>query len=150
MTYDEWLLLIKRLEKSSNKEDVERFINEPTNENLGELLRPKIKTMIYNRLYNTINNLIDNLSFAFESEEELDLYMVNFKKSINQTRQLVNCNQLIDPDKIELNVKIKVEINKTYDILIDESVKDRDDGVLESIINKNRIKWSDENELSGS
>jgi len=150
MTYDDWLLIIKKLEKSTNKEDVEKFNNEPLNENLSELLRPKIKSMIYNRLYNTINNLIDNLENAFESEEELDLYMVNFKKSINQTKELIKCNQLLDPDKVELDLKIKLETNKTYDILITESKKDRDDGVLESIINRNRIKWSDENELPGS
>lgn len=150
MTYDEWLGLIKKLENSTNKEDVEKFNNEPINNNINELLRPKIKVMILNRLYKTIDNLIDSLDDAFSSEEDLDLYMVNFKKSINQTKELINCNQLLHPDKTELNFKLKAETNKTYDILATEASKDRDDGVLESIINRNRIKWSDENELPGS
>ena len=55
MNYNEWLELLETLKKSSKIEYVEKFKNEPLNENLKEMLKPKIKEMIDQRFNRSIS-----------------------------------------------------------------------------------------------
>ena len=149
MKYDEWLDLLKRLEKTSHKEDIDKFLSEPLNENINYLLAPKIKDMIIEKFNNSINRIIKDLETIFSDENELDLALVTFKKDIKIIYSLINNNQLKSEDRNYLKSSIKEGIENAYNTLYESSLDADDNGTFSSIVNNNRIKWSDNNELSG-
>ena len=150
MTYNEWLELLDILKKSSKREYMDKLINEPTNNNIQDALSPKIKDMIYERFRTSIQNIIKNLEMMFEDVDLFDMEMVNFRKNIKLTMELINNNNLYVHDRIQIEKNLKEEVEETYKILEKEAIKSDDDGVLYNIIKNNRIKWSDNNELQGS
>ena len=149
MKYDEWLDLLKRLEKTSHKEDIDKFLSEPLNENINYLLAPKIKDTIIEKFNNSINRIIKDLETIFSDENELDLALVTFKKDIKIIYSLINNNQLKSEDRNYLKSSIKEGIENAYNTLYESSLDADDNGTFSSIVNNNRIKWSDNNELSG-
>ena len=149
MKYDEWLILLKRLEKTSNQEDINKIINEPYNDNINALLKPKIRDMIITKCNHSIDLIVEGLETIFTDENELDLALVTLKKNVKVIDQLINNNQFQLEDKQKLRKQIRDGIDRAYDVLYEAAFDASDDGVYNSIIKKNRIKWSDENELSG-
>ncbi len=150
MTYDEWLALLKRIEKSSSKEDIEAFINEPANENLKPYLVPKLKDAIIDKFNYNIGKIIDSLETIFIDEEELDLPLVTFKKAVKTVMQLIDNNQLSEAEKTNLRNEIIKGTEDSFNALEKSAAlqADTDNGVSLSIIKRNRIKWSDDsNEL---
>ena len=150
MTYEQWLELLKKLEKTSHQEDIDLFKNEPYNENINPLLVPKIKDMLIEKFNRYINYMISDLETIFSDENELDLALVTMKKNVKVILSLVENNQLKPEDKKELIDKIKGGCDGIYKSLYNAALEASDDGVFNSIINRNRIKWSDENELPGN
>ncbi len=149
MKYDEWLILLKKLEKTSNQEDINKIINEPYNDNINALLKPKIRDMIITKCNHSIDLIVEGLETIFTDENELDLALVTLKKNVKVIDQLINNNQFQLEDKQKLRKQIRDGIDRAYDVLYEAAFDASDDGVYNSIIKKNRIKWSDENELSG-
>jgi len=149
MKYDEWLILLKKLEKTSNQEDINKINNEPYNDNINALLKPKIRDMIITKCNHSIDLIVEGLETIFTDENELDLALVTLKKNVKVIDQLINNNQFQLEDKQKLRKQIRDGIDRAYDVLYEAAFDASDDGVYNSIIKKNRIKWSDENELSG-
>ena len=149
MKYDEWLVLLKKLEKTSNQEDINKIMNEPYNDNINALLKPKIRDMIITKCNHSIDLIVKGLETIFTDENELDLALVTLKKNVKVIEQLINNNQFQLEDKQKLRKQIRDGIDRAYDVLYEAAFDASDDGVYNSIIKKNRIKWSDENELSG-
>jgi len=148
MTYDEWLALLKKIEKSSSKEDIEKIINEPRNENIKNNLVPKLRDAIIDKFNYNITKIIDSLETIFADEEELDLSLVTFKKAVKTVLTLIDNNQFNEEEKRMLKEKIKKGIEDSFDALEKTALYQDDDGISYSIIKRNRIKWSDDsNEL---
>ena len=147
MTYDEWLTLIKKLETASHKEDIEKLKNEPLNENLNYLLVPKIKDMIITKFNRGIDRIIKSLDEIFSDENELDLALVTFKKNLNIVLSLIDNKQLNEETKALLKTSIKEGTEGAYKSLYEAAFDADEEGVYNSIIYNNRVKWSDNNEL---
>lgn len=143
MTYKEWTEILDILKTTSKKEYLNKFLNEPTNNNIIEFISPRIKNMLYDRMSHAINTIIKNLDMIFEDENLLDMELVNFRKNVITTYSLIESKNLLDPDKVELRINIKKQANETYDILEKEALNYEDDGILYTTIKNNRIKWSD-------
>ena len=62
---------------------------------------------------------------------------------------MINNNQLKSEDRNYLKSSIKEGIENAYNTLYESSLDADDNGTFSSIVNNNRIKWSDNNELSG-
>ena len=150
MTYDQWLELLKRLERTSHQEDINLFKNEPYNDNINSLLAPKIKNMLIDKFNRYINYMISDLETIFSDENELDLALVTLKKNVKVIIDLIENNQLNPEQKKEIKDKIKDGCDGIYKSLYNAAFEASDDGVYNSIIKRNRIKWSDENELPGN
>ncbi len=147
MTYDEWLNLLKRLETTSHIEDIEKFKNEPLNENLNYLLVPKIKDMIITKFNKGIDRIIRDLDEIFSDENELDLSLVTFKKNLKVVLSLIDNNQIDEQTKSSLKRSIQDGTDGAYKSLYDAAIDADEDGIYKSIIYKNRVNWSDNNEL---
>ena len=105
--------------------------------------------MIITKCNHSIDLIVEGLETIFTDENELDLALVTLKKNVKVIDQLINNNQFQLEDKQKLRKQIRDGIDRAYDVLYEAAVDASDDGVYNSIIKKNRIKWSDENELSG-
>lgn len=143
MTYDEWLELLKRLEKISYEEDIKKLTNEPKNENINKLLVPKIRDMIIEKFNRNINRIIHELEIIFSDENELDLALVTFKKNLKVIFTLINNNQFTEEEKEHVRKEIIDGTENAYKVLYEAAFDASEDGAFNSIINKNRIKWSD-------
>jgi len=147
MNYQEWLDAIETL-RVSNKDDlIKRIAEEPENPNISNLLAPKLDQLIKDRFQKSINKIIGSLETMFEDENNLDLDLLNFKKEVLKTKELLENKQMTEDHKQILNDMIKRECDNVYNILIKEADRDDDTGVLSMVIKNNRIKWSDNNEL---
>ena len=147
MNYQEWLDVIETL-RVSNKDDlIKRIAEEPENPNISNLLAPKLDQLIKDRFQKSINKIIGSLETMFEDENNLDLDLLNFKKEVLKTKELLENKQMTEDHKQILNDMIKRECDNVYNILIKEADRDDDTGVLSMVIKNNRIKWSDNNEL---
>ena len=147
MTYEAWLELLKRLEHTSHQEDIDLLKNEPYNENIYPLLVPKIKNMLIEKFNRYINYMISDLETIFSDENELDLALVTLKKNVNVIISLIDNKQFKSEDKEEITRKVRSGCDGIYKSLYEAAFDASDDGVYNSIIKRNRIKWSDENEL---
>ena len=123
MTYSEWLELLDILKKSSKREYMDKLINEPINSNIQDVLSPKIKDIIYERFRTSIQNIIKNLEMMFEDVDLFDMEMVNFRKNIKLTMELINCKNLYVHDRIQIEKNLKDEVEETYKILENEALK---------------------------
>ena len=143
MTYDEWLATLKRLEKNSFTEDVLKVTSEPTNENLKSFIVPKLLACLRTKFNYSVSKIKENLDLLYEDENELDLELVNFKKSITTIISLLNNKQLSQKEMIDNYNKLKEDTDEVYEILLKQADRNDDTGVTSSIIKRNRIKWSD-------
>ena len=147
MNYNEWLELLDILTKSSDNNYIEKVLNEPLNPNLIDKIKPKIINMIHERLAYLVKNITINLDEIFNDKYMLDIELVNFRKSIIQTLNLINNNYLTEAEKRNLITKLNEDIDKVYTILEKEALISDETGELLSIVKNNRIKRNDENEL---
>ncbi len=147
MSYEEWL---NRIEALSNKNDyniLKELETVPYNANLEELLTPKLSDLVTKKLTKSINSIVKSLELIYKDPNELDICMIEFKKNIQFIYKLINIKQLKPEKQKEMRANLKIETDKTYDILEKEAVKIDNLGIFQMVIRNNRIKWSDNNEL---
>jgi hypothetical protein len=147
MSYEEWL---NRIEALSNKNDyniLKELETAPYNANLEELLTPKLSDLVTKKLTKSINSIVKSLELIYKDPNELDICMIEFKKNIQFIYKLINIKQLKPEKQKEMRANLKIETDKTYDILEKEAVKIDNVGIFQMVIRNNRIKWSDNNEL---
>ena len=143
MNYEEYISIIDQL---MNKSDVvlkDKLLDSIIDSNLYSMIEPKLEQLIKYRFQISINKMVKNLEFMFSDINNLDQYLVNFKKEIKFIYELTNINTISENKKNELKKMLKVETEKVYDILIDKANKVDITGVLSMTIKNNRIKWSD-------
>lgn len=148
MNYEEWLNAIETLKKGNiDKTLLETLQNTEINENINTMLVPKLIELIKARFSISINKIIKNLSEIFSDINYLDMALVNFKKEINYILELIKLKQIPAAEKIELRKEIVDGVNETYRILTEEAINVDSKGTYAQIIEYNKIKWSDNNEL---
>jgi hypothetical protein len=147
MNYNEWLDAIEKLKKYNDQELKEKLLNEITYGNMNILLEPKLINMIEEKYIAITNSIIKELEIMFQNEMELDFHMSSFKKNMKFLDDLTYLKPIsIDKGK-ELRNRLKKENNEIYDILINSAIERDSVGKLAMIIENNKYKWSDENEL---
>lgn len=148
MNYEEWLNIIGTLKKgSTDKTLLEKMQNAEINENINNMLIPKLIELIKARFTISINKIINNLGEIFSDINYLDMTLVNFKKEINYIKELIELKQIPANQKIEISNEIIQGVNDTYKILNNEAINIDSKGTYAQIIEYNKIKWSDNNEL---
>lgn len=148
MNYEEWLNAIETLKKGNiDKALLETLQNTEINENINIMLIPKLIELIKTRFSISINKIIKNLSEIFSDINYLDMALVNFKKEINYILELIKLKQIPADEKTELRKEIIAGVNETYRILTEEAINVDSKGTYTQIIDYNKIKWSDNNEL---
>lgn len=148
MNYEEWLNIIDTLKKgSTDKTLLEKMQNAEINENINNMLIPKLIELIKARFTISINKIINNLGEIFSDINYLDMTLVNFKKEINYIKELIELKQIPVNQKIEISNEIIQGVNDTYKILNNEAINIDPKGTYAQIIEYNKIKWSDNNEL---
>lgn len=148
MNYEEWLNAIETLKKGNiDKALLETLQNTEINENINIMLIPKLIELIKTRFSISINKIIKNLSEIFSDINYLDMALVNFKKEINYILELIKLKQIPADEKTELRKEIIAGVNETYRILTEEAINVDSKGTYAQIIEYNKIKWSDNNEL---
>lgn len=148
MNYEEWLNIIGTLKKgSTDKTLLEKMQNAEINENINNMLIPKLIELIKARFTISINKIINNLGEIFSDINYLDMTLVNFKKEINYIKELIELKQIPANQKIEISNEIIQGVNGTYKILNNEAINIDSKGTYAQIIEYNKIKWSDNNEL---
>lgn len=144
MQYEEWLNILEELKTSStNIDTLKRMQNADVNPNFNNMLVPKLEELIRTKFNYSIEKIIKNLGDIFSDINYLDLTLLNFKKEINYVIELSKLKQLPPEKQIEIQIVLKTETNKVYDILCTEADKIDYTGSTSIIIKNNRIKWSE-------
>lgn len=144
MEYNEWLIVLEKLTSSNSNIDLLNTLkNTEINPNFNDILIPKIENMITSRFQISIDKIIKDLEYMFTDTNFLDLSLLNLKKEINYTLELCRLKQLPIEKQELLEKNIKEETKKTYEILINQANKIDYTGSLATIINNNKIKWSE-------
>lgn len=144
MQYEEWLNILEELKTSStNIDTLKRMQNADVNPNFNNMLVPKLEELIRTKFNYSIEKIIKNLGDIFSDINYLDLTLLNFKKEINYVIELSKLKQLPPEKQIEIQIVLKTETNKVYDILCTEADKIDYTGGTSIIIKNNRIKWSE-------
>lgn len=144
MQYEEWLNILEELKTSStNIDTLKRMQNADVNPNFNNMLVPKLEELIKTKFNYSIEKIIKNLGDIFSDINYLDLTLLNFKKEINYVIELSKLKQLPPEKQIEIQIVLKTETNKVYDILCTEADKIDYTGGTSIIIKNNRIKWSE-------
>ncbi len=147
MSYEEWL---NNLEQLANKNDyniLKELQNAEYNPNLEDLLTPKLEELFTTKLTKSINAIVNSLEIIYKDQNELDMCMIEFRKNIEFIYKLVKIKQLPLDKQNKLIDRLKIETDKTYEILENQAVRLDNIGIYQMIIRNNRIKWSDNNEL---
>ncbi len=148
MTYEEYLELFKKLKTPNyNNELLNKLKNSPVNSNLQELLSEKYRDVIIYKFSESVKKIKSALTTIFDDINYLDIILVNFKKEIKYLKEMIDITILTPEEQQTLINTIKDETDKTYEILIKEANIEDKSGAMALIINNNRIKWSDNNEL---
>ena len=147
MSYSEWLELLELLKTSSKKEYIEKFLNEPINNNLSQNLKPKIIDMLVSRFSYSVNTIISNIDYIFDDIDLLDIELVNFRKSCSTTLKMIDNIYLDEEDKKNIKDNINEGIVSTFQILEKQALQIDDNGVAYQIIKNNEIKRDDKDEL---
>ena len=147
MSYEEWLNKIEALSNKNDYNILKELETAPYNANLEELLTPKLSDLVTKKLTKSINSIVKSLELIYKDPNELDICMIEFKKNIQFIYKLINIKQLKPEKQKEMRANLKIETDKTYDILEKEAVKIDNLGIFQMVIRNNRIKWSDNNEL---
>ena len=133
MQYEEWLNILEELKTSStNIDTLKRMQNADVNPNFNNMLVPKLEELIRTKFNYSIEKIIKNLGDIFSDINYLDLTLLNSK-----------IKQLPQEKQIEIQIVLKTETNKVYDILCTEADKIDYTGSTSIIIKNNRIKWSE-------
>lgn len=144
MQYEEWLNILEELKTSStNIDTLKRIQNADVNPNFNNMLVPKLEELIKTKFDYSIEKIIKNLGDIFSDINYLDLALLNFKKEINYVIELSKLKQIPPEKQIEIQIVLKTETNKVYDILCTEADKIDYTGSTSIIIKNNRIKWSE-------
>lgn len=144
MKYEEWLECLENLKRSTpNNEILKQLQNEPLNSNISSLLEPKIIDTINYKLNQSINKISSNISTLFSDINQLDLALITFKKEINFIIELATLKEITKEHQEEIKKGIKEEIEKIYNIFLQESEKYDRTGSFSLIIKNNKIKWSE-------
>lgn len=144
MQYEEWLNILEELKTSSTNIDIlKRMQNADVNPNFNNMLVPKLEELIRTKFNYSIEKIIKNLGDIFSDINYLDLTLLNFKKEINYVIELSKLKQIPPEKQIEIQIVLKTETNKVYDILCTEADKIDYTGGTSIIIKNNRIKWSE-------
>lgn len=144
MQYEEWLNILEELKTSStNIDTLKRMQNADVNPNFNNMLVPKLEDLIRTKFNYSIEKIIKNLGDIFSDINYLDLTLLNFKKEINYVIELSKLKQIPPEKQIEIQIVLKTETNKVYDILCTEADKIDYTGGTSIIIKNNRIKWSE-------
>lgn len=144
MQYEEWLNILEELKTSStNIDTLKRMQNADVNPNFNNMLVPKLEELIRTKFNYSIEKIIKNLGDIFSDINYLDLTLLNFKKEINYVIELSKLKQIPPEKQIEIQIVLKTETNKVYDILCTEADKIDYTGGTSIIIKNNRIKWSE-------
>lgn len=144
MQYEEWLNILEELKTSStNIDTLKRMQNADVNPNFNNMLVPKLEELIKTKFNYSIEKIIKNLGDIFSDINYLDLTLLNFKKEINYVIELSKLKQIPPEKQIEIQIVLKTETNKVYDILCTEADKIDYTGGTSIIIKNNRIKWSE-------
>ncbi len=141
MRYEEWVDILKILEKS-NKEDLLKKIEEAEyNPNIKDSLEPRLSITIKTKFQYSIDKVIKNLSDIFYDVNNLDIYLVNYRKEVRFIERLINTKHLSEEKKKELNDMLKNETENVYNILIKEAKREDPTGLYAMTKKNNRIKW---------
>lgn len=143
MRYEEWIDTLKILESSNKEELLNKIINTENNSNISEILEPQIANTIKIKFQKSIDKIIKNLEVIFSDVNNLDIYLVNYRKEIKFIEKLINIKQLSPNKKQELKDLLKNETENVYNILIKEANREDPTGLLSITIKNNRIKWSE-------
>lgn len=143
MRYEEWIDLLKEIEKSNKEEILKKMLEAEYNENIHEMLEPKIADMIANKFQNAINKIVNHLDEIFYDVNNLDIYLVNYRKDVNYIERLINVKQLSSEKQQELKKMLREETKNVYDILVREANREDPTGLYALTIKNNQIKWSD-------
>ena len=143
MTYNEWLDCIEELKKSNNYLILDKLEKEDVNENINSMIEPKLLELIDYKFRSGVSNIIVNLKDMYSDQYYMDLLLLNFKKDIIFIKKLLRLKQISNESSLELENKLKDDLEDSYKILEEESVKVDDTGNLLMIIRNNKIKWSD-------
>lgn len=144
MQYEEWLNILEEIKTSStNIDTLKRMQNADVNPNFNNMLVPKLEDLIRTKFNYSIEKIIKNLGDIFSDINYLDLTLLNFKKEINYVIELSKLKQIPPEKQIEIQIVLKTETNKVYDILCTEADKIDYTGGTSIIIKNNRIKWSE-------
>ena len=144
MKYEEWLNILEELKTSNtNIDTLKRMQNADVNPNFNNMLVPKLEDLIRTKFNYSIEKIIKNLGDIFSDINYLDLTLLNFKKEINYVIELSKLKQIPPEKQIEIQIVLKTETNKVYDILCTEADKIDYTGGTSIIIKNNRIKWSE-------
>ena len=143
MTYNEWLDCIEELKNSNNYLILDKLEKEDVNENINSMLEPKLLELIDYKFRSGVSNIVVNLKDMYSDQYYMDLLLLNFKKDIIFIKKLLRLKQISNESSLELENKLKDDLEDSYKILEEESVKVDDTGNLLMIIRNNKIKWSD-------
>ena len=143
MTYNEWLDCIEELKNSNNYLILDKLEKEDVNENINSMIEPKLLELIDYKFRSGVSNIIVNLKDMYSDQYYMDLLLLNFKKDIIFIKRLLRLKQISNESSLELENKLKDDLEDSYKILEEESVKVDDTGNLLMIIRNNKIKWSD-------
>lgn len=143
MRYEEWIDTLKQLENSNKEELLNKVINSEYNENINAMLEDHIVETIKIKFQKAINKIVKNLEDIFFNVNNLDMYLVNYRKEISFIERLIKIKQLKPEKQKELKDMIKEETTKVYEILIKEANIEDPTGLNALTIKNNQIKWSD-------
>ena len=143
MRYEEWIDLLKELEKSNKEDLLKKIIESDYNPNIKDHLEPKLENTIKIKFQTSIDKIIKNLDTIFYDVNNLDIYLVNFRKELGFIERLINTQHLSEEKKTELTVMLRTETENIYNILIKEANREDPTGLYAITIKNNRIKWSD-------
>ena len=143
MRYEEWLDILKQIENSNKEDLLKQMLDSDYNSNINEMLEPKIIETIKYKFQRAIDKIIKNLEEIFYDVNNLDLYLVNYKKDINYINKLIELKQISPEKKQELKDLVRKETKNVYEILIKEANTEDPTGMYGLTIKNNQIKWSD-------
>jgi hypothetical protein len=106
-------------------------------------LEPRLSITIKTKFQYSIDKVIKNLSDIFYDVNNLDIYLVNYRKEVRFIERLINTKHLSEEKKKELNDMLKNETENVYNILIKEANREDPTGLYAMTIKNNRIKWSE-------
>ena len=148
MNYNEWLEIIKLVEKTNrNKKYLEQMQNSMNNENINEMLKPKLIDLTTLKLNKAIKKIIYNLHEIFHNANTLDLAISSFRKDIQYIYAITNLKQIDKESQERLKKSVVEAEDKVYETLTKKSLEIDPSGMYKIIIEKTRNKKDDKYDI---